>query len=568
MNLDALRHSTSHVLASAIKELYPKAKLTIGPSIEDGFYYDFDNLNINEQDLPKIEQKMHEIINKKLDFKKILLPRKKALKLLKNEPYKLELLKDIKGKKVQFYQHGSYLDLCKGGHVKNTSEIKAFKLTKVTKAYWKGDSKNKQLTRIYGTAWFSKDDLKNYLKLLEEAEKRDHRKLGKDLDLFSFQEESPGSPFFHPKGTIVYYELLNLIRELYKKYNYQEIITPLLYDKSLWETSGHWEHFKDDMFLLKIDERDYALKPMNCPSHCLYYKTSLKSYKDLPLRIADFAPLHRNELRGVLGGLTRVRKLQQDDAHIFLTEDQIEKEVYDLLDFVNYIYVKVFNFKISLRLSTRPDKFLGETKLWDKAEATLKKVLDKKKMRYEIAKGEGAFYGPKIDILVKDALNRNWQLATIQLDFQMPQRFDLTYEGKDGKKHTPVMIHRAILGSVERFFALLLEHFSGKLPLWLSPIQVILMTLTEKNIKFANEVKKQLEQNNIRTELDDRNETINKKVYEAQVKKIPYAVTIGDKEQKNKTLAVRTLDGKVKFGIKINNFIKDLVKEIKNHEIK
>ncbi len=568
MNLDALRHSTSHVLASAIKELYPKAKLTIGPSIEDGFYYDFDNLEITEKDLAKIEAKMQEIINKKLAFKKVLKTREKAKKLLKDEPYKLEILNEIKDKKIQFYQHGNFLDLCKGGHVKNTSEIKAFKLTKVTKAYWKGDSKNKQLTRIYGTAWFSKDDLKNYLKLLEEAEKRDHRKLGKDLDLFSFQEESPGSPFFHPKGTIVYYELLNLIRELYKKYNYQEIITPLLYDKSLWETSGHWEHFKDDMFLLKIDERDYALKPMNCPSHCLYYKTSLKSYKDLPLRIADFAPLHRNELRGVLGGLTRVRKLQQDDAHIFLTEDQIEKEVYDLLDFVNYIYVKVFNFKISLRLSTRPDKFLGETKLWDKAEATLKKVLDKKKMRYEIAKGEGAFYGPKIDILVKDALNRNWQLATIQLDFQMPQRFDLTYEGKDGKKHTPVMIHRAILGSVERFFALLLEHFSGKLPLWLSPIQVILMTLTEKNIKFANEVKKQLEQNNIRTELDDRNETINKKVYEAQVKKIPYAVTIGDKEQKNKTLAVRTLDGKVKFGIKINNFIKDLVKEIKNHEIK
>ena len=568
MDLDKLRHSTSHILASAIKELYPKAKPAIGPSIEDGFYYDFDSLDIEDKDLAKIEAKMQEIIDKKLDFKKVLKTREDAKRLLKNEPYKLEILSEIKDKKIQFYQHDNFLDLCKGGHIKNTSEIKAFKLTKLTKAYWKGDSKNKQLTRIYGTAWLSKEKLKNYLALLEEAEKRDHRKLGKELDLFSFQEESPGSVFFHPNGTIIYQELLNLIREEYKKYNYKEIITPLLYDKSLWETSGHWQHFKDDMFVLKIDNKEFALKPMNCPSHCLYYKTSLRSYKDLPLRVADFAPLHRNELRGVLGGLTRVRKFSQDGAHIFLSENQIEQEIHNLIDFVNYIYTKVFNFKISLRLSTRPEKFLGDVKIWNKAEATLKKALDKKKMKYDMAKGEGAFYGPKIDILVRDALNRLWQLATIQLDFQMPQRFNLTYEGKDGKKHTPVIIHRAIFGSLERFYALLLEHFAGRLPLWLTPMQVIIMTLNEGNVKFANEVKNELQQNNIRVELDDRNESIPKKVRETQLRKIPYSVTIGNKEQSNKTLAIRTLDGQVKFNVKINDFLQDLVKEIKNREIR
>jgi len=558
--LEKIRHSASHMLAASIKKIYPHARLGIGPATEDGFYYDFDNLNIKEEDFKKIEDEMEKLISQNLKFSKKYVARKEAKKLLKDEEYKLELLNELKGK-ISFYQSGNFLDLCKGLHVKSSKEIGAFKLIKLAGAYWKGDSKNKMLTRIYGTAFSSKKELADYLENLRQAELRNHVKLGKELDLFSFQKESPGVPFFHPKGAIIYNELLNFLREEYKKENYKEVITPLIYEKSLWETSGHWEHFKEDMFILKADNREFALKPMNCPSHCLIYKDSLKSYRDLPLRIADFAPLHRNELKGVLAGLTRVRKFSQDDAHIFLTEDQIESEISKLIDFTNYVYKKIFNFEFVANLSTRPEKFMGDVKLWSKAEIILKRVLASKKIKFNVKKGEGAFYGPKIDFDFKDSLGRSYQLTTIQLDFQLPQRFSLTYEGEDGKKHIPVMIHRAILGALERFIGILLEQYAGKLPLWLSPVQVKIVTVNDSNRKFAREILNELEKNNIRAELDDRAESIGKKIRDASNLKIPIMVTIGDKEVKGKKLAVRE-GNKVNFDVAPNKFIEEVLSRI------
>ncbi|MEK6907046.1 MAG: threonine--tRNA ligase, partial [Nanoarchaeota archaeon] len=567
MELEALRHSCAHLLASAIKELYPDAKMAIGPAIEDGFYYDFDNINISEKDLPKIESKMQEIANKKLNFEKTLMTRKEAEKFLKDQQYKLELLKDIPGEKVQFYKHGNYYDLCKGGHLKNTSEIKAFKLTKIAQAYWKGDSKNKQLTRIYGTAWTSKDELNSYLKKLEEADKRDHRKLGKELELFMFNEISPGAPFWLPNGMIIFKELEKYWREIHDNNGYNEINTPIVVKESLFKKSGHLEHYKENMFPLNFEKENYYLKPMNCPEATLVYSSKLRSYKDLPIRLSEIGRLFRNELSGALGGLFRVRQLTMDDAHIFCTENQIQEEITNVLSLVNKFY-STFNFKPNFYLATRPEKALGDKKIWNIAEKALENSLKLNKVKYEVKEKDGAFYGPKIDIHIKDSLNRDWQLATIQLDFQMPQRFELSYEGKDGKKHTPVMIHRAIFGSFERFIGILIEHFSGKFPLWLSPVQVIVMNVNQDNLKFSNEVVRKLKENNIRVEIDDRNESIPRKVRESQLRKIPYAITIGDKEVKNRTLAVRTLDGKVKFDVKLDSFIKNILKEIRDKEIK
>lgn len=557
-DLERLRHSAAHVLAQAVKELFPDTKLGIGPVIEDGFYYDFGRKDpFTEEDLKKLEEKMKEISKRNLKIEKVELSDKEITSLKKSEPFKKELIDELSKKNIKptFYRQGTFTDLCRGPHVNYTAKVKAFKLLKVSGAYWKGDQSNEQMQRIYGTCWQTKEELDNYLKRLEEAEKRDHRKLGKELELFTFLEESPGAAFFLPKGTIVYNELLRFIREEYVKRGYQEVITPLLYDKSLWETSGHWEHYREDLFLLKVDNRDFSLKPMNCPSHLLLYKLKLHSYKDLPLRIADFASLHRNEVKGSLGGLTRLRKFSQDDAHIFLAEEQIQDEISNLIDFVNYVYVDVFGFTFETVLSTRPEKALGEVKLWDVAEKALASALNTNKLKYTVAKGEGAFYGPKIDFKVKDAIGRTWQLATIQLDFNLPSRFNATYEGGDGKKHTPVMIHRAIFGSLERFIAVMTEHFAGKFPLWLSPVQVRLITVTDRAVKFAEEVKDLLSKSNLRAELDARTETIPKKVRDAQLDHIPLMVTIGDKEVDNKTLAVRTLDGKVKFGVKPNEFL-------------
>ena len=559
-NLEKIRHSTSHILAAAIKKLYPNAELGMGPAIEDGFYYDFDNLEIKEEDLGKIEKEMQKLIDQNLKFKKSYKTKEEAKKLLKNEKYKLELLSEL-SEKPSFYESGEFMDLCKGPHVSSTKEIGAFKLLRLAGAYWKGDSKNKMLTRIYGTAFKSKKELVDYLERLKQAEARNHIKLGKELDLFSFQKESPGVPFFHPKGAIIYNQLLSFLREEYKKEGYQEVITPLLYDKSLWETSGHWEHFKDDMFILKVDNRDFALKPMNCPSHCLIYKDSLKSYRDLPLRIADFAPLHRNEIKGALVGLTRVRKFSQDDAHIFLTEEQVESEILRLINFTNYIYKKVFNFDYTANLSTRPEKYMGDIKLWNTAEKRLKKSLADNKIKFNIKEGEGTFYGPKIDFDFKDSFGRLYQLATIQLDFQLPQRFNLTYEGEDGKKHTPVMIHRAFFGSVERFIGILIEQYAGKFPLWLAPVQVKIITVNDSNKKFAEEIKSKFKEKNIRVELDDRSESIGRKVRDAIKEKIPVLITIGDKEVSKKTLAVREGE-KVNFHLNPDKLIQEILNRI------
>ncbi len=566
MDLEALRHSCAHVLASAIKEIYPKAKFAIGPSIEDGFYYDFDNLEINEEDLVKIEKKMKEIINKKLDFEKVLMSRKDALSFLKDQPYKLELLKDIKDEKVQFYKHGTYFDLCKGGHLKNTSEIKAFKLLKITKAYWKGDSDNKQLTRVYGTAWTSENELGDYIKRLEEAEKRDHRKIGKELELFFFHEYSPGAPFWLPNGMIIFKELEKYWRLIHDEYGYLEINTPIVVKEDLFKQSGHLENYKENMFKLNLEKESYYLKPMNCPEATIVYSSKLRSYRDLPLRLSEIGRLHRNELSGALGGMFRVRQITMDDAHIFCTQEQIQSEITRVLELVNKFY-SMFGFTPSFFLATRPEKAMGEKKLWDIAEKSLENALKFNKIKYQVKEKDGAFYGPKIDIHIKDALNRDWQLATIQLDFQMPERFDLNYEGSDGKKSRPVMIHRAIFGSFERFIGVLTEHFAGKFPLWLSPVQVIIMNINENNLKFANEIKSEFLKNEIRVELDDRNESIPKKVREAQLKKIPIMITVGDKEMQNKTLAIRTSDGKVEFNVKLNDFINKIKKKIDDKEL-
>ena len=565
--LEKLRHTAAHILAHAIKELYPSALPTIGPAIEDGFYYDFYNLNIKEEDLPKIEAKMKEIVKKDYKLARKKKKKKEAKDFFKKNKFKLEIIDELKEGEITFYEQGNFIDLCRGGHLESTGKVKAFKLMKLAGAYWRGDSKNEMLTRIYGTAFASQKELDDYLKMLEEAEKRNHVVIGKKLNLFDFHEYSPGAPFFHPKGAVIYIELLNFIREQYKKRGYKEVITPLLYDKKLWETSGHWEHFKDNMFILKIDGREFALKPMNCPSHCIMYGDLVRSYKDLPLRLADFAPLHRNEVRGALGGLTRVRKMSQDDSHIFAAEDQIEKEIENLIDFVDMVYKKTFDMDFMIKLSTRPKQRMGDDKLWDKAERVLEDVLKKKKLKYEINPGDGSFYGPKIDVHVKDCLKRTHQVATIQLDFQLPLRFNLEYDGKDGKKHTPIIIHRAILGSLERFIGLLTEHYAGRFPLWLSPVQVKIVTVNDRNILFANKVRQELEENSIRVEIDDRGESVPKKVRDAEVEKIPVIVTIGDKEVEKKTLALRDRNGKVKFGVKIEDLIKGLKDKIEKREL-
>lgn len=569
-DLEKLRHSAAHVLAQAVKALFPDVKLGIGPVIEDGFYYDFGRKEpFTNEDLAKLEAKMKEISKQNLKIEKVELSEKEVAALKKAEPFKKELMEDLEKKNIKptFYKQGNFVDLCRGPHVNYTAKVKAFKLMKVSGAYWKGNQENEQMQRIYGTCWPTKEELDAYLKRLEEAERRDHRKLGKELELFTFMEESPGSAFFLPKGTIIYNELLKLIREEYAKRGYHEVITPLLYDKSLWETSGHWEHYKDDMFTLKIDGRDFGLKPMNCPSHLLIYKLKLRSYKDLPLRIADFAPLHRNEVKGALGGLTRVRKFSQDDAHIFVAEEQIQKEITNVINLVKYVYVNIFGFTFETMLSTRPEKAMGDEKLWSNAEKALAAALDANQMKYTIAKGEGAFYGPKIDFRMKDAIGRFWQLATIQLDFNLPMRFNATYEGKDGKKHQVIMIHRAVYGTPERFIGVITEHFAGKFPLWLSPVQVRLLTVTDRAIPFAEEILAELKESNIRAELDSRTETIPKKVRDAQVDHIPLMVTIGDKEVDNKTLAVRTLDGKVKFGVKPKDFVELVTSQIKQRKL-
>jgi len=560
---NAFWHSTAHLLAQAVQRLYPEAKLAIGPAWENGFYYDIAHPPFKPNDLEKIEKEMAKIVEEKHKVKRLELSKAEATKLFKDNKYKLEIIEEeAKGKPITAYQQGEFIDLCRGPHTKSTADMKAFKLTKVSAAYWRGDQKNDELQRIYGVSFPDKKLLNKYLTMIELAEKNDHRKLGKELDLFWFHDWSPGTPFFLPKGAVIYNILIQFLRDQYLKRGYSEVITPLLYNKKLWELSGHWEHYHEQMFLLDVDGTEFSLKPMNCPAHVLMFSSRARSYRELPMRIADFAVLHRNELRGVLAGITRVRKFQQDDAHVFCTEEQIGEELDRLMDFIRYLYADVFKFEFSAKLSTKPKKSMGDKKLWDVAEKALERTLKKNKFKYVVKEGEGAFYGPKIDVDVKDSLGREHQLGTIQLDFQMPKRMSAEYEGKDGKKHTAVMIHRALLGSFERFIGILIEHYAGKFPLWLSPVQVTILTVADRFNDHARKVEELFRDNGIRVDMDTRSESIPYKVREAELSKVPYILVIGQKEIDSNTVTVRTRENKIIGAKKTEDFLKQLLEEV------
>lgn len=567
-DLEAMRHSCAHVLAQAVLQMFPEAKLGIGPTIENGFYYDFDlPRTLIPEDLPLLEKKMKQIVKQNQKFVLKEEPADKTLEFFRktDQKYKLELAREFieEGKEITFYENvmpgpdgkPMFVDLCRGGHVKHTGQIGAFKLMKIAGAYWRGDEKNPMLQRIYGACFATQQELDEHIKQLEEAKRRDHRKLGVQLGLFQFHDISPGSVFFLPKGAIVFNELQAFLRREYRKRGYQEVITPLIYDKSLWETSGHWEHYKENMFHVNMDDNEASLKPMNCPSHMLIYKMTNRSYRELPLRIADFAMLHRNELRGALGGMTRVRKFCMDDAHIFISEEQIQEEVINCIDFVKYIYSEVFDFTYDVVLSTRPEKSMGTAEQWKNAENSLENALKKAGMEFGINAGDGAFYGPKIDFRIKDSLKREWQCATIQVDFQMPLRFELEYEGADGKNHTPVVIHRAILGSMERFMAMLIEHYAGALPVWLAPVQARILPVSDKFLEYAKEVAGQLAVRGVRYEIDDSNETLGKKIRNAELEKIPYMIVVGEKEVADKNVAVRNYATKKQEVMEVGKFL-------------
>lgn len=565
---DTFWHSASHLMTQAVLRVFKDQNigLGVGFGVEDGFYQDYDMESIHPEDLEKIEAEMKKIVDEKLQITHKQIPKKQALEFYKNDPYKTELVHAVPGDTVTMYCQGEFQNLCKGPHIPNTGMLKSFKLTKVAGAYWRGDSKNKQLQRIYGISFPDKKLLKDHLHQIEEALKRDHRKLGKELDLISFHEESPGAAFYHPKGAVLFNELQKFIREQYWKRDFREVVTPLVYDKSLWETSGHWAHYRENMFTFSADDREVSLKPMNCPSHCILYKTDLKSYRDLPLRIADFAPLHRNELRGVLGGLTRVRKFQQDDAHIFCMLEQLDEEINGALDFAKYVYTDVFHFEYTIELSTRPEKSMGTDDQWDRAESALKKALEKNNIPYKLNPGDGAFYGPKVDLHIKDCLGRSWQLSTIQVDFQLPQRFELSYDGEDGRKHTPVMVHRAVLGSLDRFIGILIEHYAGKFPTWLAPVQVIILPLADRFNNYGDEVRKKYHEQGIRAQLDNRSESLNRKIREAELQHIPYILVVGEKEQADGTVNVRTRDNVVHGTKKSAAFMDEVLKEIRDRK--
>jgi len=561
---EIFHHSSAHLMAQAVKRLYPKAKPTIGPSIEGGFYYDFGNEPFSTSDLKKIEKEMRKIASQKIRIERMEVSYKEAVKLFKNNPYKTELIKEFEKEKskITVYKQGEFIDLCRGPHVPNTGYIKAFKLTKVSGCYWHGDAKNKPLQRIYGVSFPEEKQLKEYLRLGHEAAKRDHRKLGKELDLFSFHDEGTGFPFWHNKGIIILDEVLNYMKILLRKKGYEEIRTPLILNKELWLMSGHWDHYKNNMYFTKIDDIEHAVKPMNCPGGMLVYKSSIHSYKELPLKVGEFGLVHRHELSGVLSGLFRVRSFTQDDAHVFCTEEQLKDEIIKLIELVTEVY-STFGFKdYHIELSTRPEDSMGSDEMWKTAEKALSDALKDGKTDYKINPGDGAFYGPKIDFHIKDCMGRNWQCGTIQVDFSMPERFDLTYDGKDNKKHRPVMVHRAILGSLERFIGILIEHYAGKLPLWLSPLQARIITVADRFLPYAEDIKKKLDENGIRVDIDTRAESISKKVRDAQALKINYILTVGEKEKEAKTIAIRTRDNKVKMGVKVEKFLKDLKKEI------
>ena len=564
---EAFWHTTAHVMAQAIKRIYPETKISIGPPIENGFYYDLDREGgFGDAEIEKIEAEMKNIIKEGFELDYFELSREEALKLMeeREEPYKIELINDIpEGDTISFYKQGEFVDLCHGPHIMTVKPIKAFKLTSVAGAYWRGNENNKMLTRIYGISFPKKSLLDEYLEMLEEAKRRDHRKLGKELGLFMFLEESPGMPFYLPNGTILRNQLIEYIRGLLVKNSYHEIITPIFMNRALWERSGHWDKYQDKMFISEADDDIYAIKPMNCPGCVLVYNSQPHSYRDLPLRISEFGLDHRFEQSGELHGLMRVREFTQDDAHIFLTLDQIKDEIKNLVALVDEVYSK-FGFTYHIELSTRPENSIGSEEEWNSAEAALQEACDELELNYVINPGDGAFYGPKLDFHLRDSLNRTWQCGTVQLDFQLPQRFEVEYVGSDGEKHRPVMIHRAILGSFERFMGTITEHFAGKFPTWLAPQQVRILPITDRHNDYGNKLKSELEECGVRVHLDDRNEKVGYKIREAQADKIPYMLIIGDQEQESGTVSLRLRDHTANETLEFNDFKDKLVEEIKN----
>lgn len=560
------RHTMAHIMAQAIQRLYEEAKFAIGPTIENGFYYDIDlPKKLNEDELKRIEKEMSKIIEEDIPLEHFVMKSNEAIQFFekKNQPYKVELIEDLDTDTISIYRQGDFVDLCRGPHVPSTGFVKNFKLLSVSGAYWRGDEHNKMLQRIYGTAFYKKEDLDAYLKMLEEAEKRDHRKIGPQLDLFSLHPEvAPGMIFFHPKGAVVRRELEKFWREEHIKAGYVEVITPMVMNENLWRQSGHWDHYRDNMYFTEKEGQAYAIKPMNCPGHIMIYKTKSHSYRDLPLRMCELGTVHRYERSGVVHGLFRARAFTQDDAHIFCTQEQIESEIVGVVNLIDKTY-KLFGFPYKVELSTKPDDAMGSDEIWEVSTLALKSALGHLEMEYQVNEGDGAFYGPKIDFHVRDSIGRTWQCATIQLDFLMPERFDLNYTGSDNAEHKPVMIHRVIYGSLERFIGILIEHYAGAFPTWIAPVQVIVLPISEKHIEYARKIRKQFEDFEIRTEVDERSQKISYKIREAQLKKVPYMLIVGNREMEANSIAVRMRSGKDLGSMKTYEFIEKISEEIK-----
>ncbi len=559
-------HTSAHIMANAVMRLFPGVKFAIGPAIDNGFYYDFDTEHrFTPEDLEKIESEMAKIVKEGLVMERFVMPRGEALEYFTahDEPYKVDLIENLpEGEVISFYKQGEFTDLCRGPHLRDTSKVKAVKLLSIAGAYWRGDEKNKMLQRIYGTTYEKKKDLEEYLNRLEEAKKRDHRKLGKELDLFSMHEEGPGFPFFHQKGMVIRNILENFWREEHEKRGYGEIKTPLILNEALWHQSGHWDHYKENMYFTNIDNNDYAIKPMNCPGSILVYKSKMYSYKDFPLRMGELGLVHRHELSGALHGLMRVRSFTQDDAHLFMLPSQIKEELIKTIELADYIY-NVFGFKYHLELSTRPENSMGTEEQWEIATNSLREALEAKNIDYILNEGDGAFYGPKIDFHLEDAIGRTWQCGTIQLDFQMPERFDLTYVASDNEKKRPVMIHRTILGSIERFMGILIEHYAGRFPAWIAPVQAIVLPISDKFNDYANDIRNKMAEEGIRAELDHRSEKVGYKIREAQLQQIPYMLIVGEKEVEGKLVSVRSRDNGDMGQVSIEEFVGNLKTEIK-----
>lgn len=567
--LFTLRHTASHVMAQAIQHLFPGVKFAIGPAIDDGFYYDLDSDHVfSQEDFAAIEKEMSKIAKENIPLVKKVLPRDEALQYFKDkgQDYKVMLIEDLPEEEtISLYEQGDFTDLCAGPHLKSTGKVKTFKLMTVAGAYWRGDSKNKMLQRIYATAFFSKEDLDHYLFVRAEAEKRDHRKLGKQLDLFSFHEEGPGFPFFHPKGMILRNKLMDYERELFKEFGYVEIMTPVILSKKLWLQSGHWDHYKENMYFTQIDEEDYAIKPMNCPGGILFFKTQQRSYRDLPMRVGEFGLVHRHELKGALHGLFRVRCFTQDDAHIFMTQEQMKDEVIKCMAMYQKMY-GVFGLEYHVELSTRPENSMGSDELWEISTNALREAIETAGVPYQINEGDGAFYGPKLDFHVQDSLGRTWQCGTIQMDMQLPERFDVNYIGEDGEKHRAVMLHRAGYGSLERFIGILIEHYAGAFPTWIAPVQAKIIPVTDKNLEYAKSVAAAMSESDIRVEVEEANETLGYKIRKAQMEKVPYMIIVGDQEMKGHTISVRSRKNGDMGAQSLPMFVANLIREIKERE--